>query len=50
LNQKEWPVILGIGRLHPQKDFPTLIHAFARVRCQRPAKLIILGEGKDASR
>lgn len=47
LNQNQCPVILGIGRLHPQKDFPTLIHAFARVRCQRPAKLIILGEGNE---
>lgn len=47
LNQKQVPVILGIGRLHPQKDFPTLIHAFALVRSQRPAKLIILGEGSQ---
>lgn len=37
------PVILGIGRLVPQKDFPTLIRAFARVRAVRPAHLIILG-------
>lgn len=39
------PVILGVGRLMPQKDFATLIKAFARVRAQRPAKLMILGEG-----
>ena len=43
----EPPVILGIGRLTRQKDFPTLIRAFAVVRRQRPARLIILGEGED---
>ena len=41
------PVVLGIGRLTRQKDFPTLIRAFAGVRRQRPARLIILGEGED---
>ncbi|ADE13879.1 glycosyl transferase group 1 [Nitrosococcus halophilus Nc 4] len=41
------PVILGIGRLTAQKDFPTLIRAFARVREQRLARLIILGEGEE---
>ena len=40
------PVVLGVGRLAPQKDFPTLLRAFARVRAQRPARLVILGEGK----
>ena len=39
------PVLLGAGKLKAQKDFPTLIRAFARVRAQRPARLIILGEG-----
>lgn len=40
------PVVLGIGRLHQQKDFPILLNAFARVRVQRPVRLVILGEGK----
>jgi glycosyltransferase involved in cell wall biosynthesis len=39
------PVILGVGRLAARKDFSTLIKAFAEVRSQRPARLIILGEG-----
>jgi glycosyltransferase involved in cell wall biosynthesis len=39
------PVILAVGRLQRQKDFPTLIRAFARLRQQRPCRLIILGEG-----
>jgi glycosyltransferase involved in cell wall biosynthesis len=42
---KKIPVVLGIGRLRPQKDFPTLLQAFAKVREQRPVRLMILGEG-----
>lgn len=41
------PVVLGVGRMTRQKDFPTLIEAFAQVRAARPARLIILGEGDD---
>jgi len=37
------PVILAAGRLDPQKDFATLIRAFAGVRQRRPARLMILG-------
>lgn len=43
--KEEMPVILGAGRLTPEKDFPTLIRAFARLRQQRAARLIIIGEG-----
>ncbi|MCW5745883.1 MAG: glycosyltransferase [Alphaproteobacteria bacterium] len=39
------PVILGVGRLHRQKDFATLLRAFAMVRTHRAARLVILGEG-----
>jgi glycosyltransferase involved in cell wall biosynthesis len=39
------PVVLGVGSLQPKKDFPTLIDAFARLRAQRPARLVVLGEG-----
>jgi glycosyltransferase involved in cell wall biosynthesis len=41
------PVILGVGRLTRQKDFATLLRAFAEVRGRRTARLIILGEGED---
>lgn len=41
------PVVLAVGRLTKQKDFPTLIRAFAQVRKSRPARLLILGEGPD---
>lgn len=40
------PVILGVGRLTQQKDFPTLIRAFAEVRRRRAGRLIVLGEGE----
>jgi len=43
----EPPVILGVGRLVRQKDFATLIHAFALVREERPARLMILSEGEE---
>jgi glycosyltransferase involved in cell wall biosynthesis len=45
----EPPVILGVGRLTDQKDFQTLIHAFARVRGRRAVRLMILGEGEKRS-
>ena len=43
------PVFLAVGRLNPQKDFPNLLNAFAHVRTQREARLIILGEGLERS-
>lgn len=46
LTPGEPPVILAVGRLTPQKDFTTLIHAFARLRASRSVRLIILGEGE----
>ncbi len=39
------PVVCAAGRLQRQKDFPTLLRAFARVRAQRDCRLLILGEG-----
>jgi len=41
------PVVLGVGRLTNQKDFPTLINAFKIVREQKQARLIILGKGEE---
>ncbi len=43
------PVILSAARLTEVKDFPTLMRAFALVRRQRPARLVILGEGPERS-
>jgi glycosyltransferase involved in cell wall biosynthesis len=39
------PVVLGVGRFVPQKDFATLVRAFAEVRSRRPARLLIIGDG-----
>lgn len=41
------PVILAAGRLKTQKDFATLLRAFALVRRDRSARLVILGEGPE---
>ncbi|TBH21911.1 glycosyltransferase [Thermus thermamylovorans] len=43
----EEPVVLGVGRLVPQKDFSLLIRAFAKVRQRVPSRLLILGEGPE---
>ena len=40
------PVVLAIGKLIKRKDFSTLLMAFARLLGQRPARLIVLGEGR----
>ena len=47
LEQKTTPVIMGMGRLARQKDFATLLRAFAKVRQRLDCRLIILGEGPD---
>jgi len=41
------PVVLSVGRLAKEKDYPTLIRAFALVRRKYPARLMILGEGEE---
>jgi len=46
LKEGKSPVILGVGRLTLQKDFTTLIHAFAQVRTVYDCRLVILGEGE----
>lgn len=46
----EPPVILSVGRPGRQKDFTTLLHAFAKVREQTPARLLILGEACDPNK
>lgn len=41
------PMLLGVGALTPQKDFPTLVRAFAHVRSLRRCRLMILGQAKS---
>ena len=43
------PVIIGVGRLTKQKDFSTLIHAFAQVKKQKLSRLLLLGDGEERS-
>jgi len=41
------PVILGVGKLAPGKDYMTLIRAFAIVRKVKACRLMIIGKGKQ---
>jgi glycosyltransferase involved in cell wall biosynthesis len=41
------PVLVAVGRLQQQKDYPMLLQAFAQVRRSQPARLLILGEGRE---
>lgn len=42
---KTGPVVLSIGRLVTQKNYPCLLDSFARLRRQRACRLVILGTG-----
>lgn len=46
----EPPVIMGIGGLRFQKDFSTLIRAFALLHRRQPCRLLILGQGRQLQR
>ena len=41
------PVFIAAGRLSPEKDYPTLLRAFAKLRQVQRARLVILGEGNE---
>lgn len=45
LRDKTTPTVLAVGRFVPQKDFGTLLEAFAMARRSRPARLVLLGDG-----
>lgn len=44
------PVLLAAGRLHDQKDYPTLLRAFKLIRTKQTVRLAILGEGRERAR
>jgi glycosyltransferase involved in cell wall biosynthesis len=44
------PVFIAIGRMARIKDFPTSLRAFRHVLDQRPAHLVILGDGQERKR
>ncbi|MBN2706332.1 MAG: glycosyltransferase [Deltaproteobacteria bacterium] len=52
LRQGSLPVLMAVGRLARQKDYPTLLKAFARLHREYGyrARLIILGEGGERPR
>jgi glycosyltransferase involved in cell wall biosynthesis len=41
------PVLIAIGRLAAQKDFPTLLRAISIIKKTRIVRLLILGDGDD---
>jgi alpha-1,6-mannosyltransferase len=41
-------LLLGVGRHHPEKRWPTVIDAVQRVGTQAPVGLVILGQGMDS--
>lgn len=47
LKNKEMPVVLSVGRLAKQKNYPLMIEAFSRLRERQDVRLIILGEGPE---
>lgn len=44
---KTLPIVIGGGRFVRQKDFPNLIRAFAQLRQSLPARLVLLGNGRE---
>jgi len=45
------PLVLAIGRLHRQKDYPTLVEAACRLRALDPCPLVaIAGDGPERAR
>ena len=45
--EQDIPIIVAAGKLKPQKDFKTLLKAFALLRQETIARLIIMGEGVE---
>ena len=51
LSDPSTPHVVAVGRLDPQKDYPTLLNAWRLVSAQRPgAKLTVAGEGPQRGR
>ncbi len=46
-DKNDRPIVISVGRLSPEKDFSTLIKAFALLLEKTPARLVIIGEGPE---
>ena len=46
LDQEDIPVLLAVGRLSAQKDYPTLIEALTIVNRTMPCRLMVIGDGE----
>jgi len=47
LDNKEYPVIIAVGRLIPAKDYETLVEAMSILNKHATIRLIIIGEGTE---
>jgi glycosyltransferase involved in cell wall biosynthesis len=45
LEQRGRPLFVGVGRLTPEKDFATLLRAFALLPAAQGARLLLIGKG-----
>lgn len=45
--QSDYPVVLGVGKLLPQKDFDSFLKAIASLSGVREVRAVILGEGAE---
>lgn len=50
IQENKDPIVIGVGRLEPEKNFTLLLQAFAQVAHKRPSRLIILGEGSEKAK
>ena len=51
IGSADFKIILSVNRLHPQKDLPTLLRAFAEVvKLKQSSRLIILGQGPEENK
>lgn len=50
LTDYDLDVVLGVGSLHPQKDFLTLISSFAEMDEKADKRLMIIGEGPQEAK
>jgi glycosyltransferase involved in cell wall biosynthesis len=47
LADKALPVVMAVGRIHPQKNLPMLLDAAALAMAARPFRLVLVGRGPD---